>query len=121
MERSKLELDRCILFPRAEGAVSAIENGEIDSRYEIDVIELDYSSLSKLGLFGFFTYPKESGLCITKNNFVKIPPDRISLTIDAALKSRKETNDKVLIKIIDRFVEKAKKSSKQGLPIWFNT
>jgi hypothetical protein len=121
MESRKLELDRCILFPRAAGAVAAVENCEIDSRFEIEVIDLDYSTLSKLQLFGFFAYPKETGLCVMKNSFVKIPQSQVHITIEVALKSRKETNDKVLWRLIDRFVEKAKRSSSQGMPIWFNT
>ncbi len=121
MERSKLELDRCILFPRAEGAASAIEAGEIDSRFEIEVIDLNYSSLSKLGLFGFFSYPKKSDLSVPKNCFVKVSSKQVPLVIETALKARKETNNKDLLRLIDRFVEKAKRSSSQGLPIWFNT
>ncbi len=121
MKRSKLELDRCILFPRAEGAVSAIERSEIDSRFEIEVIDVSYSSLSKLELFGFFSYPINSGLNIAESCFVKVPSKLLPLVIDTALKSRKEMNDKELLRLIDSFVEKAKRSSNQGLPIWFNT
>jgi hypothetical protein len=121
MAISKINQDRCILFPRSEQAVAAIENREMDVRYKIEVIDLDYSSLSKLMLFGFFAYPKEAGLNVVKNSFIKILPCQVALTIDAALKSRKETSDKNLLRLIDRFVEKAKRSENQGLPIWFNT
>ncbi|WP_144394631.1 hypothetical protein [Pleionea sediminis] len=121
MEKSKLELDRCILFPRTREAVSAIENGVLDSRFEVEVIDLDYSSLSKLRLFGFFSYPKESGLSVTKNSFIKISSVEVELAVETALKSRKETNDRLLTKLIDSFVEKAKRSIRQELPIWFNT
>ncbi len=121
MERNKLELDRCILFPRTEEALTAIDSKEIDNRYEIELIDLDYSSLSKLEIFGFFSYPKDSGLSVVKNSFVKIPTNLVSVGIDVALSSRKETNDKELLRLIDRFVEMSKRSNKQGLPIWFNT
>jgi hypothetical protein len=121
MDKSKLELDRCILFPRATEAMLAIENKDIDSRYEIEVIDINYSSLSKLETFGFFSYPKELGLSVSKNSFVKIPSTKVPLVVDTALKARKETNDHELINLIDRFVEKAKRSVRQELPIWFNT
>lgn len=121
MDRSKLELDRCILFPRVKEAVVAIENMEIDSRYEIEVIDLTYDLLSKLELFGFFSYPKGIELSIKKNSFIKLPAIHILEAIETALKARKQTDSKELTRIIDKFVEKAKHSEKQGLPIWFNT
>ena len=121
MEKSKLELDRCILFPRSQKASVAIENRELDSRYETEVIDISYSDLSKLNIFGFFDYPKDIGISIVKNSFIQLPAVHIPLAIDAALKSRKETIDKDLLNLIDRFVQKAKNSSRQGLPIWFNT
>jgi len=121
MERSKLETDRCILFPRAEGAVIAIDNMQIDSRFEIEVIDLNYSSLSKLQIFGFFNYPAELGIIIVKNGFYKIPSNHLPLIIETALLSRKQTNDHVLLKLIDTFVNKTKRSIDDDLPIWFNT
>ncbi len=120
MQISKLELDRCILFPRGEEAVMAIENSEIDSRYEVEVIDLDYSSYQKLELFGFFSYPVETGLSVTKNNFVKIYPEFVALAIKNALKTRRRTTDRELLKLIDHFVEKANRSKSQEMPIWFN-
>ena len=121
VEKSKLELDRCILFPRVEEAVIAIESKEIDSRYEVEVIDLNYSLLSKLELFGFFSYPKKVDIKVTKNNLIKIQAEYLSLVIEVAINSRKQTTDKELIRVIDRFVEKSQRSKKQGLPIWLNT
>lgn len=121
MEKSKLELDRCILFPRVEEAVIAIESKEIDSRYEVEVIDLNYSLLSKLELLGFFSYPKKVDIKVTKNNLIKIQAEYLSLVIEVAINSRKQTTDKELIRVIDRFVEKSQRSKKQGLPIWLNT
>lgn len=40
MDKSKIERDRGILFPRATGAVLAIENKDIDIRYEIIVVQI---------------------------------------------------------------------------------
>jgi len=121
MERSKLELDRCILFPKAEEVVTAIENSVIDSRYEIEVIDIDFSTLSKLQIFGFFNYPKELGINIVSNDFVKILAIHLPSVIETALESRKQTNDRELLKLIDTFVGKAKQSNSNSLPIWFNT
>jgi len=121
MERRKLELDRCILFPRDEKAVTAIESKEIDSRYEVEVIDLNYNLFSKLELFGFFSYPREVNIEVTRNNFIKIQAKHLSLIIEVAIDSRKQTSDKELIRVIDRFVEKSQRSKKQGLPIWLNT
>lgn len=121
MEEGKLNLDRCILFPREEGAVIAIENREIDSRYRIDVIDLSFSLFAKLRLFGFFDYPEEYFLTISNNDFKKVDSSNVEVLIETALKSRKQTNDKELLSLIDRFVEKAQYSKRHQLPIWFNT
>ena len=121
MEASKLNLDRCILFPKDEGAVHAIENKEIDNRYKIEVIDLNYSQLSKLRLFGFFDSPDNENLNIANNDFVKVDSSQVSMLIEKALETRKRTNEKELLKLIDKFVEKAKRSDKNNLPIWFNT
>jgi len=121
MERNKLELDKCILFPRAEDAAKAIENSEIDSRYEIELIEISSSNFSKLQLYGFFSYPKHLGISVHRNNFVKILASQLPLVIETALESRKQTNDREILKLIDTFVSRAKLSSNKSLPIWFNT
>jgi len=121
MERSKLEQDRCILFPQDEGAVEIIESKEIDSRHEIKVIDFTNSQFCKLGLWGFFDYPKESALSIDKNSFVKVEVEQIPLVVQSALNARKQTNEAELINLIDKIVEKANNSLKVKLPIWFNT
>ena len=61
--------DRCILFPQSQGAVDCIESNELDKRYEIEIIDFSYSQMSKLDLFGFFTF---SDFRIKQNSFVKL-------------------------------------------------
>jgi len=121
MQQSFRELDRCILFPRSRLAADCIEAKELDSRYEVDVIDLNYSQFSKLELFGFFAFTVSDQSKIRANSFVQLKPENLQLAIECALTARKQTKDMEMLKLIDKYVEKAKRSRKLNLPIWFNT
>ena len=113
--------ERCIIFPRSNEAAALVESNVKGSRFEIEQIDLSYDQYAKLKLFGFFDYPKETGVKILSNSFVKIETRDIPVLIDSALISRKEIGDRCLLKVIDRFVEKCTRSVVQNLPIWFST
>lgn len=114
-------MDRCILFPRSLEAVAAIESTKIDNRYEVEVIEIDFSTLAKLRLFGFFDYPVVMGLCIANDSCVKVSASQLNTVIETALESRRKTSDYEILVFIDRFVEKAKRSEVMQCPVWIYT
>ena len=121
MQQSKLQSDRCILFPQTKEAVNCIESKELDSRYVIDVIDLTYSQSCKLEIYGFFDFSKGRQSKIKENSFVKVNAYDIPLALKSALSARKQTQDENMLKLIDKFVEKANHSKILNMPIWFNT
>ncbi len=121
MQQNKVQSDRCILFPQTKEAVNCIESKELDSRYVIDVIDLTYSQSCKLEIFGFFDFSKNGQSQIKENSFVKLNADDIHLSLESALSARKQTEDQEMVKVIDKFIEKANHSKIISMPIWFNT
>ncbi len=121
MKLKNLQKKRCIIFPLDTKAAKALEYGQIYERCSIDVIKLNLSTVLKLHTFGFFRS------ILGRKNYS--PNEQLSFSlyqphipafIDSALEVRKETQDKELLRITDQFLERAKRSINNDLPIWFN-